>query len=244
MPLVSLLIATCNRLHFSKKYIPQIISRIGNISTDVLIWDNASNDGTLDWLWEYKKINPIIRKVLYSDENIGMEAYNYLANKTESKYIIKVDDDIEVPTDFVKRMVHAYETVKDNKLAYLGWDMFWTAGSSFATRSGLGLYIGNKGTIVQVSPKDRVLIHNYPAKFMVNGVCRLSLRNTFLELGGHPKGIRYGVDSYVSKRAETAGYKIGYLNSVDLIRHHGNDTDPTYKQFKKEELSQANKCEK
>ncbi len=236
LPIVSLLIATCNRFELSRKYIPQIIKRIGNIDADVLIWDNGSNDGTLDWLLSYKQFEPRIRKVLFSDTNIGMEAFNYLAKKTESKYIIKVDDDIDVPASFVKRLVNAYEFVNDKKLAYLGWDMQWCRGNSFATRSGMHLYRGNQGRIVNFAKGERILIHYFPRKWMVNGVCRLSLRERFLELGGHPIGIKYGVDTYVSRKAEQAGYSIGYFSSYDLVIHNGHDDVVAYRGMKDAEL--------
>jgi len=120
--------------------------------------------------------------------------------------------------------------------------MYWTRASTFATRSGMGLYKGSNGCIIQINNADRVLIHNYPNKWMINGVCRLSLRNTFLNLGGHPKGIKYGVDSYVSTQACNNGYKIGYLNSFELVRHYGNDENAEYRKMKNEELKKVTKC--
>lgn len=235
MAYVSLLIATYNRLSLSQKYIPGILNNIGNIDADILIWDNGSTDGTLDWLMDYKYCDPRITEVFCADQNIGMEAYNYLAKASNSKYILKVDDDITVPSNFVKRLVYAYEAINEPKLLYLGFDMRWTA-KSFGTRSGMHLYKKPLGNIYNLPNSDRVLVHYHPRTWMVNGVCRLSPRETFLNLGGHPIGVKYGIDSIVSRIAEENGYYIGYLNSKDFVVHYGHNEDPNYRNMKNIEL--------
>ena len=202
----------------------------------MFIWDNCSNDGTYDWLEEYAKSDPRITKVFGCDQNLGVEAINTMAEQATSKYILKVDDDVVVPASFVERLLRAYEAVGDNRLLFLGWDMAWHT-KTFATRSGMWLYSRQQGKIVDV-PGGKVLITFDPEKWMVNGVCRLSTRDDFLKIGGHPKGIKYGVDSIVSKHAAKAGYWIGYYQSNDnsVILHCGNRDSMEYRAMKNKEL--------
>jgi GT2 family glycosyltransferase len=164
-----------------------------------------------------------------------MQSFNYLAEAARGKYILKVDDDIEVPCSFGKRLVCAFEQVKEPNLAYLGWDMQWTPGKTFANRSGMHLYKEESGKVVHLSDETSVYISYNPRKWMVNGVCRLSLRDTFLKLGGHPKGILYGVDAHVSRQARKAGYWVGFLHTADLVVHCGHDTK-AYRDFKDEQM--------
>jgi len=236
IPTVSILILTYNRLEISSKYIPRILDNIGNIPNEVLIWDNESHDGTYDWLSTYKRADPRITRVFGNEKNIGVEAINHLAEVGSGKFIIKLDDDIKVPKNFAIRMVEAFEKVAEDKLLFLSWDMNWEGGKTFATRSGMKLYKDPLGKIVGVNSKERVLINFDISKWLINGACRLSPRDKFLEIGGHPKGVIYGVDYLVSKQAAKNGYWGGYFNSPDLVIHKGVNEELPYRKFKDKEL--------
>ena len=237
--LVSILILTHNRINLAHRCIPALLSKIGNVKNEVLIWDNCSVDGMYDWLEEYGRADCRITKVFGANKNIGMEAINFLAEESHGKYLIKVDDDLELPDRFGERMVAAYEEVNENKLAFLSWDMKW-GEKTFSTRSGMSLYKNNKGKIIRLSSsRDRVLINYDPSSWLVNGACRLSPREVFFSIGGHPKGLIYGIDHTVSCMAASKGYWGGYINSEDLIIHLGiHDTDE-FRKFKNIELKRS-----
>ena len=214
-----------------------MLDKIGDISNEVLIWDNNSKDGMYDWIEEYGRADCRITKVFGSNRNIGMEAINYLATESNGEYLLKVDDDLDLPQDFARRLVEAYEKVKEKKIAFLSWDMKW-AEKTFATRSGMKLYKNSIGKVVNLGI-DRVLINYNPSLWLVNGACRLSPRNKFFEIGCHPKGLIYGIDHAVSSQAAKKGYWGAYLNSKDLVIHLGvNDTDE-FRKFKDLELRKA-----
>jgi GT2 family glycosyltransferase len=243
-PIVSILVLTYNRVELSSQYIPRILDRAGNIPVEMLIWDNGSEDGSYDWAHSFEQADCRVSKAFGHHKNIGMEAFNPLAESAKGKYIIKVDDDIEVPERFAERLVSAFEQVNEKKLLFLGWDMPWprnprSGGDTFATRSGMTLYQGKKGKIVQINEKDRVLIHYDPSFWMINGVCRFSPRKKFIEIGGHPKGIIYGVDKHISARAAEHGYWIGYMSSPHLVYHRGIQDTPKYRAMKDIELQKV-----
>lgn len=233
--IVSIVTLTFNRVNYSSKYLPYCIDRIGDTPHEVLVWDNCSTDGTLDWLLNYAETRDNI-KVFAGEQNHGMEAINFLALEAKGKYILKIDDDIQVPNNFAKRLVDAYEYANEEKLLFLGWDTFW-GEKTFATRSGLRLYKEKQGKIINLPTHERVLINYHPNMWMVNGICRLSPREAFLKIGGHPPGIIYGVDKHISKRAAKNGYWIGFLNSPDLVFHRGANDSPAYREFKDRELA-------
>ena len=233
---LSVLVTTYNRMSTTERYLPTIIKRIGPIECEFLIWDNYSKDDTLDWLCEIKKLYHIPIHIFGGSENIGMEAFNFMAEEAKGEFILKVDDDISVPSNFGSRLVEAYERVNEPKLAYLGWDMRWNR-ESFATRSGMALYTSPHGRVAYLEKDEKVLIHYSPGRWMVNGVCRLSKRETFLSLGGHPKGFKYGVDHRVSIAAQKAGYYIGYLCNREKIVHYGSKETVEYRTMKNLELT-------
>jgi len=232
---VSILVLTFNRVDFSSAYIPRLVDRIGDIPHEVLIWDNASEDGSFDWAHTYGQAEPAVAHVIGNRKNIGMEAFNPLAKKARGKYILKVDDDIEVPPNFAQRMVDAFEIINEEKLMFLGWDMPW-GEKTFATRSGMKLYKEPMGKIVPINKSERALINYDPSHWMVNGVCRLSRRDTFLSIGGHPKGVVYGVDKHISAIAAKNGYWTGYYSSKDLVIHRGINDSKNYRAMKNKQL--------
>lgn len=230
MKKVSVLILTFNRLKLTEKFVPVIIDRIGKIDHEVLIWDNGSDDGTYDWLENYGTADCRVTSVHASEKNFGMEAINFLAEKATGEYILKIDDDILPPLNFAQRIVRAFETVDEPKLAYLAWDMPWTNGS-FARRSGMKLYNDPYGKRVETVDGEVFISYN-TSPWLVNGACRLSPRKLFLELGGHPEGILYGVDYLITKRAKAYGYWIGFYSPADLIQHMGGADSKAYRKLK------------
>jgi GT2 family glycosyltransferase len=245
IPKVSLLVCTYNRLNYSSRYIPQLLEKAGQIDLEMLIWDNGSTDGSYDWASTFGQADCHVTKVFGHNTNIGMEAINYLAEAAKGQYLIKLDDDIDVPIGYAERLVSAYERAGEPRLLFLGWDMPWarkasSGGDTFATRSGLKLYKEPQGKTIVLNEKESVLIHYHPDNWMVNGACRLSPRDKFLAIGGHPKGIIYGVDKHISLRAAEHGYWIGYLHSPDLIYHRGTNDDPGYRAMKDAELHRVN----
>lgn len=239
-PKLSVLILTYNRLEVSSQYIPKLVDAVGDIPFEVLICDNGSTDGSCDWVYSYGKADCRVQKVICLEMNYGVEAFNFLAKEARGKYILKVDDDVDVPPRFGERLVSAYEQVNEPKLAFLGWDMLWN-GSTFATRSGLQLYKEPRGKIVNIGQGERVLISFTPSKWMINGVCRLSTKETFFAIGGHPPGLKYGIDHKLSCVTQQHGYWIGYLTSKldrELVVHHGRDT-PKQRAWKDRELNKS-----
>jgi GT2 family glycosyltransferase len=234
---VSILILTFNRVKTTEKYVPFIVDRIGDIDAEVLIWDNCSSDGTYDWLENFGVADCRVTKVFSSEQNYGMEAINFLAEAATGEYIIKIDDDVFPTERYAQRLVHAFEEVSEDKLLFLGWDMAWD-GKTFATRSGLKLYKSPYGKIVPVDHKlNKVYISFSNNSWLVNGICRLSHRKKFLDIGGHPKGIKYGVDYIVTKAAKSKGYWVGFYSPTDLVQHMGALDTPSYRKIKDDELS-------
>lgn len=244
LPKASILVLTYNRINLSSRYIPLMLSHTGNIEIEMLIWDNKSGDRSYEWAKALGEADKRVTKVIQGNSNIGMEAFNYLAKEAKGEYIIKIDDDIEVPKRFAERLVAAYEYVNESKLLFLAWDMPWprtpkAGGDTFATRSGMKLYEPPQGRTIDINEKEQVLIHYDPINWMVNGACRLSPRDTFLKIGGHPKDIIYGVDKHISIRAAENGYWIGYFKAVDSIYHRGVNDTPAYRAMKDKELARV-----
>jgi len=215
---VAVCILTYNRINIVKDYLPKICEKVTGDS-EILIWDNASTDGTQQWLRTYCARNSHVKTTLFQNgkKNYGVEAINFLAEYANSEYILKVDSDIRVPNNFVENIVGAFEEVNNPKLIFLAYDMAW-GGKTFATRWGLHMYKPPAGEIVKIK-SGKVLITHNPSKWLVNGACRLSKRKDFLLQGKHPRGAIYGVDTAVSRKVAKLGRYIGYYSTSENIVH-------------------------
>jgi GT2 family glycosyltransferase len=83
------------------------------LSFDVTLFDNASSDGTADWLETHWPQHRLIR----SEENIGFgNAHNRIIAATESKYYLALNPDAILMPDYIEEMVKTIESE-----AQVGW---------------------------------------------------------------------------------------------------------------------------
>jgi GT2 family glycosyltransferase len=230
-PTASILILTYNRCKLASELIPRIVDSVGHVDHEVLVWDNGSDDGSYDWLVEYSKVAGDRVRIFGSDKNYGMEAINFLAKEARGKYMIKVDDDVIAPPGFAWHLVNAYEELNEPRIMFLGYDMLW-GKTTFATRSGMRLYTHPHGKQKRLKDGAVALINYFPDRWLVNGICRLSVRDEFLKIGGHPEGVIYGVDTAVNRIAAQKGFWNAYYKGRKLVEHCGTMDSPAYRALK------------
>jgi cellulose synthase/poly-beta-1,6-N-acetylglucosamine synthase-like glycosyltransferase len=110
-PEVSLVIVTYNRLGMLRECTASLLERSSGPEFEVVVWDNASTDGTREFLDELATKNPVMR-VFHSPENIGLNAVSEGVKLARGFYIFEFDDDvIEFPDEWLQRMVAAFRRV-------------------------------------------------------------------------------------------------------------------------------------
>jgi glycosyltransferase involved in cell wall biosynthesis len=89
---VCIVLVTHNRLDYTRKSIARLLQD-QNEQFELYLWDNASTDGTPDYLKNHVK-DPRIVEVVLSKENVGQTgAMNYAWSKTKTELVGKVDND-------------------------------------------------------------------------------------------------------------------------------------------------------
>ncbi|OEJ15966.1 glycosyl transferase [Brachyspira hampsonii] len=108
-PLVSVLITTYNRKELLKRAIKSVLNQTYK-NIEIYVSDNASTDGTFDFMQEFSKSD---KRIIYSrrDRNIGglyngSEAYTHLKGKYA---VILCDDDYFLSNTFFENAVKAME---------------------------------------------------------------------------------------------------------------------------------------
>lgn len=107
--MIAVVVLTYNRVHLLPQCVENVLKRTSDATTEILIWNNASSDGTHEYLEQLD--DPRIR-VVNHDENVGQNAYALAFARTSAPFMIELDDDvIEAPHDWDRTMLEAYQAL-------------------------------------------------------------------------------------------------------------------------------------
>jgi GT2 family glycosyltransferase len=117
--LIAVVVLTHNRAHLLERCVEDVLLRVSENTQEIVIWDNASDDGTRAYLEQID--DPRIRIVLH-EENIGTNAYAPAVTLTTAPYIVEVDDDvIEAPHRWDAILLDAFRKIP--RIGYLVADL-------------------------------------------------------------------------------------------------------------------------
>lgn len=118
-PLVSIVVPTYNRLGFLRQAVEAVLEQ-ADLPFELLIWDNASTDGTQDWLQTLT--DPRV-KVIQHEENIGLNAYELVfRDHATGDWLVQLDNDVlQLPSHFLTRMQEAFAAFPE--LGYVALDV-------------------------------------------------------------------------------------------------------------------------
>jgi glycosyltransferase involved in cell wall biosynthesis len=112
---IAVVVITHNRLHLLRQNVENVLARTSSKTTEVVVWDNGSDDGTHEYLatWD----DPRVRVVTHP-ENIGQNAYARAFAMTRAPYLIELDDDVvSAPEDWDAVLLDAFRTLP--RMGYL-----------------------------------------------------------------------------------------------------------------------------
>ena len=103
---IAVVVLTHNRVHLLRKNVENVLLRTSDQTREIVIWNNASTDGTAAFLATLD--DPRIR-VVDSEKNIGQNAYAQAFQLTSSPFMIEVDDDVvEAPLHWDRTLCDAF----------------------------------------------------------------------------------------------------------------------------------------
>lgn len=104
---IAVVVLTHNRVHLLRKNVENVLLRTSDATREIVIWDNASTDGTAAYLESLD--DPRIR-VVRSEKNIGQNAYAQAFQLTASPYMVEVDDDVvDAPAGWDATLLDAFQ---------------------------------------------------------------------------------------------------------------------------------------
>jgi GT2 family glycosyltransferase len=108
---IAIVVLTHNRAELLQKCVENVLAGTSEATTEIVIWNNASTDATLEYLDSLS--DPRIR-VIHSDENIGQNAYARAFRETTAPYLIEIDDDVvEAPAGWDATLRDAFVRLPD-----------------------------------------------------------------------------------------------------------------------------------
>jgi len=111
--MISILLLTIDRYELTKKCVGKALEEAG-ADYELLVCDNGSKDKrTLDYI---NSLKPVYFRKNFKNKGIGC-MYNFLATKAKGDFICIIDNDIELPSNWLKDAVESY---KEND-GILGW---------------------------------------------------------------------------------------------------------------------------
>lgn len=117
LPVFSIAIPTFNRLELLKRAISSVLAQTYS-NIELLVLNNASTDGTKEWLDDFVGVHPRV-KVVHNAENLGsIGNVKSIPKYITGQYLLVLSDDDLLEKDFVKEAVNDLSQNKDATIWY------------------------------------------------------------------------------------------------------------------------------
>jgi GT2 family glycosyltransferase len=221
---IAIVVVTYNRVHLLRQCVENVLLRTSDATREIVIWDNASRDGTEEYLDSLS--DPRIRVVKHH-RNIGQSAYAFAFPQTTAPYLIELDDDVvEAPYGWDRDMLEAF-----TKLPKIGYLQAKLADDRLSP--GANLFYREKAHLYRQATVNGVrLFLDGP----VGGGCTMTSRELHDRVGGFRQSNRvfWAEDAaYIEDIAEL-GYDKAILDEVTVVHHGGpaySEIVPEKKEF-------------
>jgi GT2 family glycosyltransferase/spore maturation protein CgeB len=242
-PLVSILILNHNGLEHLKKLFLKFHENLQYPNYEVIVVDNASTDGSMEYLDEF----PLKIKIIKNQMNRTFsESNNQAALEARGEYLLLLNNDVKPTYGWLNQMMQTIQ--KDEKIGAVGARLIYPyttrhphsfkiqhAGIAFRDEDGF-LKPYNRGE------GDKPEEHNQEKKVAgVTGAALLVSKKLFWEVGGLDEGYRYGYEDIdFCLKLIKKGYQNIY-NPGALLFHYEFGTQEKDRKRKIKKRRQANR---
>lgn len=211
----SIMMVTYNRLELTKRMLTSLFENTDG-SYRLIIVDNGSTDGTIEYLQNLKQNNEIVSELQLNPVNQGIAHGRnqclLLANKYNDEWLSTVDNDVEFHKGWLSE---ALDIISANPNFAIGLNMEGRA-YPLQTRNGKTFQVkpeGNLGTACTVFNRK---LHD-----------KIGFFTTEYGLYGEE-------DADFFFRARLVGYQMGYLPKMGIHLGEGENDVGAYREFKTE----------
>lgn len=230
---LSIIIVNYNVKEFLQNLIHSIEKAASDISHEIIIVDNASDDGSVDFIREKFPFT----KLIVNNKNLGFSKANNIGlSIAQGEYILLLNPDTLISEDTLTKMIDFFEDHPDAGLAgckILNSDgtlqlacrrSFPGPWTSFCKVTGLST----------IFPKSK-LFARYNLTYLdenktyevdaVSGSFMMLKKDIYQKVGGFDEQFfMYGEDLDLCYRIQKAGYKVYYVHNSQIIHYKGEST--------------------
>ena len=208
---IAIVVLTYNRIHLLRQCVENVLARTSNLTHEIVIWNNASSDGTRTYLDGLD--DPRIR-IVHHHENIGQNAYALAFQLTAAEYMLELDDDIiDAPPEWDRRLLEAFIRLPD--VGFLAANLVdnpndATARVMYGRDASLYSYVEENGAKLKLGP--------------VGGGCTITSRELHDRVGGFRQNKKYVFwleDAAFIKDIKKLGYRAAYLDDLQVLHAGG-----------------------
>ncbi|NOZ08595.1 MAG: glycosyltransferase, partial [FCB group bacterium] len=231
---VSIIIPVFNNVGYTKRCLQTLAKNTKYTNYEVIVVDNASDDGTSEFLKKEREINDRIR-VITNEKNLGfVTANNQAAEIARGDYLFCLNNDTEVQPGWLTPLVEFARTHEDcgvvgSKLVYPDNTLQEAGGIIFADGNGWNYGRGQ-------NPKD-VRFNFVREVDYCSGAAILVRKSLWEKVGGFDDRYApaYYEDTDLCFNARKEGYKV-YYHPHSVVVHHegktaGTDLNSGYKKY-------------
>ncbi|MHC1739095.1 MAG: glycosyltransferase [Ignavibacteriaceae bacterium] len=230
---LSIIIVNYNVKEFLENSLQSILKATRRISSEIIVVDNASDDGSIDLI---KNKFPDVQ-LIENKENLGFSRANNIAlNIARGKYLLLLNPDTIVEEDTFETMIKFFDENKEVGLAgckIINPDGTLQAGcrrsfpgpwNSFCKVTGLSSLFPKSRIFARynLTYLDENHTHEVDA---ISGSFMFLKSEVYKRIGGLDEDFfMYGEDLDWCFRVQQAGYKVFYVHSTQIIHYKGEST--------------------
>lgn len=228
MKRVAVVILNYNGKKFLEEFLPNVIANTNAELADIVVADNASTDGSVEFMCERF---PEIRLIDNGSNGGFATGYNLALRQIEAEYFVLLNSDIEVTPNWIEPVVELMDSdsqiaaCQPKILSYYEKDKFEYAGASggFIDRYG---YPFCRGRVFQNLEEDKGQYDDVCEVFWATGACMFVRADLYLKHGGLDDSFFAHMEEIdFCWRMKNLGYKI-YCCPQSKVYHIGGGTLP------------------
>lgn len=223
---VSIIIPVFNKVEFTKKCLEAIVKNTPSELYEVLIIDNASTDGTRDFL---KCLEGDV-KIITNDKNLGFsKACNQGARKASTDYLLFLNNDTEPRKGWLEPLLNIL--TQDNSVGAVGGKLLFPDGT--IQHAGVVIFDDQKlpdplvaRHIYYGQPMDIAEVNQLRRYQALTAACLLMRKSAFNEVGGFDEGYWNGYEDVdLCFKLQEKGWKLVY-QPEGVVIHHESKSGP------------------
>jgi GT2 family glycosyltransferase len=225
---IAIVILNWNGKPLLEKFLPSVIRHSTGNDIEIVIVDNGSTDGSIEFLQTFYSICRIIKL----DKNYGFAGgYNKALEQIESTYTVILNSDVEVTENWLNPMVDFLDSHPESAacMPILRWhahpEMFEYAGAAGGYIDILGFPFC-RGRVFQNLEIDKGQYNTNKSIFWSSGACTMIRTKIFKELGGFDESFFAHMEEIdLCWRIKNAGHQI-FCIPTSVVYHLGGGSLP------------------